>query len=195
MTRHDVIRQIVLQARSNGFDFRSWYRAFVSQEWPGLDHAVEHLCQGRNCYALLFSHEFAQTFWKAGLQMSFMVPAVSYPQRRKDGQVIMVHRRAFARRMLKADSWLYHLREMVEAPHPLKYIRRFIVLQEDILAAQQGRGLAKQEASQLATGHDPEAHQASVGHESREQDSRQRSMPAPEPIRRESTGNSDRLIS
>jgi hypothetical protein len=50
-----------------------------------------------------------------------------------------VHRRAFARRMLKADSWLYHLREMVEAPHPLKYIRRFVVLQEDIVAAQQPR--------------------------------------------------------
>jgi hypothetical protein len=69
--------------------------------------------------------------------MSFMVPAVSYPQRRKDGQIVTVHRRAFARRTLKADSWLYHLREMVEAPHPLKYIRRFVVLQEDILAARQ----------------------------------------------------------
>jgi hypothetical protein len=28
---------------------------------------------------------------------------------------------------------------MVEAPHPLKYIRRFVVLQEDIVAAQQAR--------------------------------------------------------
>jgi hypothetical protein len=28
---------------------------------------------------------------------------------------------------------------MVEAPHPLKYIRRFVVLQEDILAARQPR--------------------------------------------------------
>jgi hypothetical protein len=68
--------------------------------------------------------------------MSFMVPAISYPQRRKDGQIVTIHRRAFARRTLKADSWVYHLREMVEAPHPLKYIRRFVVLQEDILAAQ-----------------------------------------------------------
>jgi len=67
------------------------------------------------------------------------VPAVSYPQRRKDGQIVTVHRRAFARRMLKADSWLYHLREMVEASHPLKYIRRFVVLQEDVVAAQQLR--------------------------------------------------------
>jgi hypothetical protein len=139
MTRQEVIRHIVLQARSNGFDFRSWYRAYTALEWLGFDEAVDHLCQGRNCYALLFSHEFAQAFWKAGLQMSFMVPAVSYPQRRKDGQIVTVHRRAFARRMLKADSWLYHLREMVEAPHPLKYIRRFVVLQEDIVAAQQPR--------------------------------------------------------
>jgi hypothetical protein len=41
--------------------------------------------------------------------------------------------------MLKADSWVYHLREMVEAPHPLKYVRRFVVLQEDIVAAQHPR--------------------------------------------------------
>jgi hypothetical protein len=139
MTRQEVVRHIVLQARSNGFDFRAWYRAYAAPEWLGFDEAVDHLCQGRNCYALLFSHEFAQAYWKAGLQMSFMVPAVSYPQRRKDGQIVTVHRRAFARRTLKADSWLYHLREMVEAPHPLKYIRRFVVLQEDILAARQRR--------------------------------------------------------
>lgn len=139
MTRQEVIRHIVLQARSNGFDFRAWYRAYAAPEWLGFDEAIDFLCQGRNCYALLFSHEFARVFWKAGLQMSFMVPAVSYPQRRKDGQIVMVHRRAFARRMLKADSWLYHLREMVEAPHPLKYIRRFVVLQEDIMAARQAR--------------------------------------------------------
>ncbi len=141
MTRQEVLRHIVLQARSNGFDFRAWYRAYAAPEWLGFDEAVDHLCQGRNCYVLLFSHEFAQAFWKGGQQMSFMVPAVSYPQRRKDGQIVTVHRRAFARRTLKADSWLYHLREMVEAPHPLKYIRRFVVLQEDILAAQQARPL------------------------------------------------------
>ena len=145
MTRQEVLRHVVLQARSNGFDFRGWYRAYAAPEWLGFDEAIDHLCQGRNCYALVFSHEFAQAFWKAGLQMSFMVPAVSYPQRRKDGQIVTVHRRAFARRMLKADSWLYHLREMVEAPHPLKYIRRFVVLQEDIVAAQQSRPDAPQE--------------------------------------------------
>ncbi len=216
MTRHEVIRQIVLQARSNGFDFRSWYRAFVAPEWPGFEPAVEHLCRGRNCYALLFSHEFAQTFWKAGLQMSFMVPAVSYPQRRKDGQVIMVHRRAFARRMLKADSWLYHLREMVEAPHPLKYIRRFIVLQEDILAAQQGGPISAREATQLATGSDHAvahlqaeqrnpaaeslaAHPDKSGNHSLQnapsvQHGMQTHMP-PEPIRRDPGEVSERLIS
>lgn len=148
MTRQEVIRHIVLQARSNGFDFRAWYRAYAAPDWLGFEEAIDHLCQGRNCYALLFSHEFARTFWKAGLQMSFMVPAVSYPQRRKDGQIVMVHRRAFARRMLKADSWLYHLREMVEASHPLKYIRRFVVLQEDIVAARRARPSETQQDTQ-----------------------------------------------
>ena len=90
MTRQEVVRHIVLQARSNGFDFRGWYRAYAAPEWLGFDEAIDHLCQGRNCYALLFSHEFAQAFWKAGLQMSFMVPAVSYPQRRKDGQIVTI---------------------------------------------------------------------------------------------------------
>ena len=135
MTRQEVLRHIVLQAHSNGFDFRAWYRAYAASEWVGFDESIDHLCLGRNCYALLFSHEFAKNFWKTGLQMSFMVPAISYPQRRKDGTIVTVNRRAFSRRMLKADSWLYHLREMVEAPHPLKYIRRFVVLQEDIVAA------------------------------------------------------------
>ena len=142
MTRQEVLRHIVLQARSNGFDFRAWYLAYMAPEWNGFDEAVDHLCRGRNCYALLFSHEFARTFWKAGLQMSFMVPAISYPRRDKQGQIVTVHRRAFARRMLKADSWVYHLREMVEAPHPLKYIRRFVVLQDDILAAKKLRTAA-----------------------------------------------------
>jgi hypothetical protein len=195
MTRREVIRHVVLQARSNGFDIRAWYRAYVEPEWPGLDAAIDHLCQGRNCYVLLFSHEFAQAFWKAGLQMSFMVPAVSYPQRRKDGQVVMVHRRAFARRMLKADSWLYHLREMVEASHPLKYIRRFVVLQEDIIAAQRRGSSAKD--GPLAAIPDEGLSRSSV---LEQKDAVPDAEPdpsrnAPEPIRQEAPAKSDRLIS
>jgi len=138
MTRRELLRHIILQAHANGFDFHAWHCAFVTPIWPGIDTAVEQLCCGRNCYALIFSHEFAQAFWKSGQQIAMIVPAVSYPQRAKDGSIVTIHRRAFARRRLKADSWLYHLAEMARAPHPLKYIRRFVVLQEDILATRRG---------------------------------------------------------
>jgi len=204
MTRREVIRHIVLQARSNGFDFRAWYRSYADPEWPGFDQAIERLCRGRNCYALLFSHEFAQSFWKAGLQMSFMVPAVSYPQRRKDGQVVIVHRRAFARRMLKADSWLYHLREMVEAAHPLKYIRRFVVLQEDILAAQQDRlpgdQAAEQHGQRRTTADDVQNAPANAPTTSPQAQSAAKSTPAStdrevSPIREDPPDTPERLIS
>lgn len=162
MTRQEVLRHVILQARSKGFDFRAWYRAYAASEWLGFDEAVDYLSHGRNCYMLLFSHEFAHAFWKADQQMSFMVPAISYPQRRKDGQVVMIHRRAFARRTLKADSWLYHLREMAEAPHPLKYIRRFVVLQEDVLAAQQARSPVTSAGSLVASARKPPPHSVSL---------------------------------
>jgi hypothetical protein len=132
MTRREIIQHVVLQARANGFPFRSWFKTYVDPDWEGFAEAIDVLAERRRYYTLLFSHEFAANFWKAGVQVNFMVPAVSYPRHDRYGNIIIVHRKAFTRRTLKADSWRYHLREMAEVAEPLKYIRRYVVIREDI---------------------------------------------------------------
>lgn len=123
---------LLLQARANGFQFRKWYRKSLDEEWLSFEVALSHIATGKRYYALLFSHDFAQSFWKPGAQISFIVPTASYTRKNKQGEVITVTRKAFTRRTLKDDSWRYHLREMVAAEEPLRYIRRFIVRQEDL---------------------------------------------------------------
>lgn len=123
---------LLLQAKANGFQFRKWYRKSLDEEWLSFEVALSHIATGKRYYALLFSHDFAQCFWKPGAQISFIVPTASYTRRNKQGEMITVTRKAFTRRTLKEDSWRYHLREMVAAEEPLRYIRRFIVRKEDL---------------------------------------------------------------
>ena len=132
MTRQEMLYLLLLQARANGFQFRKWYRKSLDEEWLSFEVALSHIATGKRYYALLFSHDFAQCFWKPGAQISFIVPTASYTRKNKQGEVITVTRKAFTRRTLKDDSWRYHLREMVAAEEPLRYIRRFIVRQEDL---------------------------------------------------------------
>ncbi len=132
MTRQELLRIVIRQARANGFEFRKWFQSVIDPSWDGFDAAVELLAQGRRYYAVLFAHDFARTFWKQGSQISFVVPAASYTRRDKDGRIVTVTRKPFTRRTLKADVWKYHLREMAAHDEPLRYIRRFLVVQEDV---------------------------------------------------------------
>jgi hypothetical protein len=132
MTRQDLIRTVVRQARVNGFQFRKWFQTAIDPSWTSFDDAIELLAQRRRYYALLFAHEFARAFWKQGSQISFVVPAATYTRRDKDGQIVTVSRKPFTRRTLKADVWRYHLREMAAHDEPLRYIRRFLVIEEDV---------------------------------------------------------------
>jgi hypothetical protein len=132
MTREALLRILVGQAKTNGFEFRKWFLANVQPEWPGSDAAVALLSEQSRYYALLFSHPFARSFWKQGAQMNFVVPAVSYTRRNPRGQVVTVTRKAFTRRTIKADVWRYHLREMATSEDPLRYLRRFLLVQEDL---------------------------------------------------------------
>ena len=52
--------------------------------------------------------------------------------RDKDGRIVTVTRKPFTRRTLKADVWKYHLREMAAQDEPLRYIRRFLVIEGDV---------------------------------------------------------------
>ena len=101
---------------------------------PGIsfDDAIDLLARGRRYYSLLFAHEFARAFWKQGSQISFVVPAATYTRRDKEGRIITVTRKPFTRRTLKADVWKYHLREMAAHDEPLRYIRRFLVIEGDV---------------------------------------------------------------
>jgi len=131
MTRVELLRILVRQARANGFEFRKWFQRAIDPSWKSFDAAVELLSQGRRYYALLFAHDFARSFWKQGSQINFVVPAATYTRRDKEGRIITVTRKPFTRRTLKADVWKYHLREMAAHDEPLRYIRRFLVILED----------------------------------------------------------------
>ena len=132
MTREELLRILIRQARVNGFPFRKWFQATIEPTWTNFEDAIDVLSQGRRYYALLFSHEFARAFWKQGSQISFVVPSASYTRRDKDGQIITVTRKPFTRRTLKADVWKYHLREMAAQLEPLRYIRRFLLIEGDV---------------------------------------------------------------
>jgi hypothetical protein len=135
MTREALLRILLSQARNNGFEFRKWFVTHIQPTWPGADEALAILCEGSRFYALVFSHAFARNFWKQGTQMSFTVPSASYTRRNPEGKIVTVSRKSFTRRTLKADVWRYHLRQMALAEDPLRYLRRFLMVEEDLASA------------------------------------------------------------
>ncbi len=134
MHRREKLRQLLNQAQFNGFEFRSWYQLHIRPEWPGAESALDQLSVEGRHYTLLFSHDFAQCFWRSGAQMSFMVPAVTYPRVTARGEVMQVTRKPFTRRTIKADVWKYHLRQMAAAEDPIDYLSRFLPQQDQEFA-------------------------------------------------------------
>ncbi|MEG9435329.1 hypothetical protein JAO29_04020 [Edaphobacter sp. HDX4] len=132
MTRLELLQVLVGQAHSNGFPFKKWYISRLGRSWTSSEEAFETLASERRYYALLFSHEFAQNFWKAGELMTFQVPTQTFKRAMADGSVRVVTRKAYTRRSARDDVWRYHLREMAVAEEPLKYIRRFLRVEEDL---------------------------------------------------------------
>src|ERR1700748_2679525 len=102
MTRQELLRIVIRQARINGFPFRRWFQIAVDPSWTSFEDAVELLAAGRRYYSLRSAHEFARSFWKQGSQISFIVPAASYTRRDKEGRIVTVPRKPFTRRTLKA---------------------------------------------------------------------------------------------
>ena len=138
MTKKEILHLLVLQARANGFELRKWYQAKIEREWTDSRTAMGTLASGHRYYALLFSHEFAQAFWRQGTQMQFVVPTQHFTRRNASGQLVTVTRKAYTRRTLKPDAWKYHLREMAACEEPLRYIRRFLVTHEELHAQRSG---------------------------------------------------------
>lgn len=140
MTRKELIHLLILQARANGFEFRKWYQEKIDKEWTTMQGAADTLSRGHRYYALLFSHQFARHFWKAGRQMQFIVPTQEFKRINGRGEEITVVRKAYTRRTMRGNAWEYHLREMVSMEEPLRYIRRFLVTEEEVAASRSAVG-------------------------------------------------------
>jgi hypothetical protein len=134
MTRVELLQLLVGQARSNGFEFRRWYVGKLGLPWENARKAVEMLALERRYYALLFSHEFASNFWKAGELMTFQVPTQSFMRKMKDGTIGTVNRKGYTRRSAREDAWLYHLKELAAAEEPLRYMRKYLRVEEELEA-------------------------------------------------------------
>jgi len=133
MTRSDLLKIVVGRARHNGFEFRRWYTTRLAIPWISSAAALAVLESQRRYYALLFSPEFARAFWKAGEPITFQVPSQSFQRRMADGSIATVTRKPFTRRSARKDAWRYHLREMALAEEPLRYIRKYLNVEEDLL--------------------------------------------------------------
>ena len=132
MTRLDLLQLVVARARANGFEFRRWYTTRLGLPWISADAALTLLDAQRRYYALLFSHEFASSFWKAGSDITFEVPAQSFQRAMPDGTLRTVSRKPFIRRSARRDAWRYHLKQMALAEEPLRYLRKYMHIEEQL---------------------------------------------------------------
>lgn len=133
MTRLELLKIVIGRARSNGFEFRRWYVARLGVPWISAEAAISLLESQRRYYALLFSHDFAEAFWKPGSEITFEVPGGSFQRRSANGEIITVQRKSFTRRSARKDAWRFHLREMALAEEPLRYIRKYLGVKEDLV--------------------------------------------------------------
>jgi hypothetical protein len=132
MTRTDLLKIVIGRARANGFEFRRWYTARLGVPWISAEAAIVLLEAQRRYYALLFSHEFANAFWKAGEEITFEVPSQTFQRVKPDGSIVSVQRKSFIRRSGRRDAWRYHLREMALSEEPLRYIRKYLNVEEEL---------------------------------------------------------------
>ena len=132
MTRFELLELLLGQARTNGFEFRKWFTARLGLPWQSSRQAIETLASERRYYALLFSHEFAQSFWKAGEKITFLVPRSTFQRTRPDGSILTVSRKGYTRRSLREDAWKYHLRELAMVEEPLRYMRRYLRVEDEL---------------------------------------------------------------
>jgi hypothetical protein len=132
MTRFELLRLLLAQAKKNGFEFRRWYTTRLQLPWQSTHHATEMLAAERRYYALLFSHEFAQHFWKPGAPMTFLVPSQTFLRTRPDGSISQVTRKGYTRRSGRKDAWKYHLRELAAVEEPLRYMRRYLRIEDEM---------------------------------------------------------------
>lgn len=77
--------------------------------------------------------------------MTLQLPQQSFQRIMADGGIGTVARKGFTRRMTRQGAWHYHLRQMADAEDPLRYIRRFLRVEDALdvdteLPGAKGRG-------------------------------------------------------
>jgi hypothetical protein len=132
MTRTELLRALIRQAKANGFEFRKWYSTYLGLPWTNFESAVQSLAANRHYYALLFAHDFAQSFWREGTKMTFVVPTNRFTRVSKNGSPMVVERKGHTRRTVLPDAWRFHLKAMAVTEEPLRYIRKFLLIEEDL---------------------------------------------------------------
>ena len=130
MTRVQLLQLLVQQARESGFNFRKWFVGSTARSWAGAEDAIGWLSHGERSSILLFSHGFARHFWRSGGRVTFLVPSQTFQRVTPAGATGKGARKAHMRRSSRDDVWQFHLREMAAAAEPLRYIRRYLTVQE-----------------------------------------------------------------
>jgi len=133
MTRLDLLKILIGQARTNGFDFKRWFTACLRLPWEDQAAALAIVESQRRYYALLFHHDFARAFWKAGETITFQMPAQSFQRTMADGSIRTIERKPFLRRSGRPDPWRYHLSQMALSEEPLRYMRKYLRVEEDLV--------------------------------------------------------------
>jgi len=136
MNRTQLLQLLIGQARAYGFEFRKWFVTTTGIPWSGADHAVEWLTRGQRAHMLLFSQTFAKHFFREGERITFIVPSQHFQRVKPGGGSINVVRKAHMRKSSRSDVWQFHLREMAVAEEPLRYIRRFLLIEESMEEAE-----------------------------------------------------------
>jgi hypothetical protein len=170
MTRFELLNLLVAQARANGFEFRKWYISTLRLPWETTAAAVQMLCEQRRYYSLLFSHEFASSFWKAGERITFQVPTQTFTRRKADGTIGTVSRKGYTRRSARDDAWRYHLRELAVAEEPLRYMRKYLRVEDELDLGEEADSKAAEDTADpekagthLESKHQESKHQESKG--------------------------------
>lgn len=134
MTRGELLHLLIGQGRTRGFEFRRWFVQNTGETWISYAEALQWLAKGKRAHMLLFSHEFAKNFFQSGERIQYVVEPQTFERVTTDGRSLTVNRKAHLRHSSREDVWRFHLREMAARVEPLHYIRRFLIIEETMVA-------------------------------------------------------------
>ncbi|SDF19802.1 hypothetical protein [Terriglobus roseus] len=134
MTRGELLHLLIGQGRTRGFEFRRWFVQNTGETWSSYAEALQWLAKGKRAQMLLFSHEFAKSFFQSGERIQYVVEPQTFERVTANGQSLTVNRKAHLRHSSREDVWRFHLREMAVRAEPLHYIRRFLITEETMAA-------------------------------------------------------------